>query len=132
MKKFEGYLDEMRFSDAALYAENFAPPASLARPFLRVQPRPLSFTIVKERGRTATQRITVSAGGLGLDWSASEEIPWMRHHPNAKLTFAGRLLLVDRVMQEDWTVRQAAQAAGISVRRAHVWLSVVMGVPLLL
>jgi transposase InsO family protein len=31
--------------------------------------------------------------------------------------------LVKRVMQENWTVRQAAEAAGISVRRAHVWLS---------
>ena len=32
MKKFEGYIDEMRFSDETLYKANFTPPASLAAP----------------------------------------------------------------------------------------------------
>ena len=46
----------------------------------------------------------------------------MRLHPNAKLTPAARRLLVRRVREHDWTVRRAAQAAGISRRTAHKWL----------
>ena len=47
----------------------------------------------------------------------------MRLHPNAKTTPAGRRLLVRRIEDEGWTVREAAEAAGISLRSAYKWLS---------
>lgn len=46
----------------------------------------------------------------------------MNSHKHARLTRAGRALLVDRVLQEEWTVTAAAQAAGVSQRTAYKWL----------
>jgi transposase InsO family protein len=45
----------------------------------------------------------------------------MNVHKNARLTVSGRALLVRRVKQ-GWTVRSAAEAAGVSRRTAHKWL----------
>lgn len=47
----------------------------------------------------------------------------MKLHSNAKTTPAGRWLLVRRVREEGWAVRQAAEAAGVSVRTAYKWLA---------
>jgi transposase InsO family protein len=47
----------------------------------------------------------------------------MRMHANARLSPIGRGLLVDRVERESWTVRQAAEAAGITERTAWKWLA---------
>ena len=44
----------------------------------------------------------------------------MNIHKNARLTPQGRLLLVDRITEAGWSVVQAAQAAGISVRQSYV------------
>src|SRR6476646_2630604 len=44
-------------------------------------------------------------------------------HANARLTPAARLLLVRRVRDERWPVREAAAAAGVSVRTAFKWLA---------
>lgn len=46
----------------------------------------------------------------------------MNSHKHARLTRAGRALLVDRVLREEWTVAAAAQAAGVSRRTAYKWL----------
>ena len=46
----------------------------------------------------------------------------MRLHSNAKLTPSARLLLVQRITQENWTVSEAAEAAGVSRRTAYKWL----------
>jgi transposase InsO family protein len=45
----------------------------------------------------------------------------MNLHQNARLTEAGRALLVDRI-KSGWPVGAAAQAAGVSRRTAHKWL----------
>jgi len=45
----------------------------------------------------------------------------MNVHKNARLTPAGRALLVSRV-EAGWPVKRAAEAAGISVRTAYKWL----------
>jgi transposase len=45
----------------------------------------------------------------------------MNVHKNARLTPSGRALLADRVTC-GWTVKSAAQAAGVSPRTAHKWL----------
>lgn len=47
----------------------------------------------------------------------------MECHANARLSPIGRQLLVDRVEREGWTVREAAQSAGISERTACKWLA---------
>lgn len=43
--------------------------------------------------------------------------------PNAKLTPRARLLLVERVCNQDWPVARAARAAGVSRQTAHEWLN---------
>lgn len=47
----------------------------------------------------------------------------MKLHPNAKTTPKGRRLLVCRVREEGATVRDTAQALGMSVRTAYKWLA---------
>jgi transposase InsO family protein len=42
---------------------------------------------------------------------------------NARLTPQGRLLLVERITDQSWTVRSAACAAGLSQRQAYRWLA---------
>jgi transposase InsO family protein len=44
-------------------------------------------------------------------------------HGNARLTPGQRQLLCQRIDEEQWTVSDAADAAGISERRAFVWLA---------
>ena len=46
----------------------------------------------------------------------------MNHHKNARLTFAGRRILVSRIIHEGLPVREAAKAQGVSPRTAYKWL----------
>jgi transposase InsO family protein len=43
-------------------------------------------------------------------------------HPRAKLTVAGRRLLVERVLEQGWPPARAAEAQGVSVATAYKWL----------
>jgi transposase InsO family protein/transposase-like protein len=47
----------------------------------------------------------------------------MKIHANAPLGPKGRALIVRRVIEEGWTVRRAAQAAGVSERTASKWVA---------
>jgi transposase InsO family protein len=47
----------------------------------------------------------------------------MNMHKNARLTPQGRLLLVQRITDQGWTVGSAARAAGLSQRQAYRWLA---------
>jgi transposase InsO family protein len=47
----------------------------------------------------------------------------MKIHANASLGPKGRALLVARVVDEGWTLKQAAEAAGVSTRTAGKWVS---------
>jgi transposase len=47
----------------------------------------------------------------------------MRIHANARTCPNSRRLLVRRIEEEDWSLRTAAEAAGISERSARKWLS---------
>ena len=47
----------------------------------------------------------------------------MNVHQHARMTVHGRLLLVARVRERGWRVRDAALAAGVSVRTAYKWLA---------
>lgn len=44
-------------------------------------------------------------------------------HKNARSCPASRALLVRRVIEEGWTVREAAEAQGLSERSAYRWLA---------
>jgi transposase len=46
----------------------------------------------------------------------------MKLHGNARTCPHSRLLMVRRVEEEDWTLAQAAEAAGVSVRTVSKWL----------
>ena len=46
----------------------------------------------------------------------------MNSHKHARLTPKGRALLVERVLDEGWTVTAASQAAGVSRRTAYKWI----------
>jgi transposase InsO family protein len=47
----------------------------------------------------------------------------MNSHKHARLTAKGRALLVGRVLDEDWTVAAASEAAGVSKRTGFKWLA---------
>jgi transposase InsO family protein len=47
----------------------------------------------------------------------------MRLHANARLSLKGRELLVGRVEAAGWSLREAAEAAGVSERTARKWLA---------
>ena len=43
-------------------------------------------------------------------------------HPRAKLTVQGRLLLVERVLEDGWSVPMAAEAQGCSPATGYKWI----------
>lgn len=47
----------------------------------------------------------------------------MNVHSSARITRAGRALLVQRVTEEQWSVAEAAKAAGVSPRTVYKWLA---------
>jgi transposase InsO family protein len=47
----------------------------------------------------------------------------MKLHGNAALSWQGRRRLAERVMLEGWTLKAAAEAAGVSVRCCRKWVS---------
>lgn len=47
----------------------------------------------------------------------------MNVHSSARITRAGRALLVQRVTEEHWSVAEAANAAGVSPRTVYKWLA---------
>src|SRR5439155_14079789 len=46
----------------------------------------------------------------------------MKLHGNAALSWQGRRVLARRVVEQEWTLRAAAEAAGVSVRCARKWV----------
>jgi transposase-like protein len=46
----------------------------------------------------------------------------MKLHGNARTCLHSRLLIVRRVLEDGWTLTQAAEAAGVSVRTVSKWL----------
>src|SRR4051812_49299616 len=46
----------------------------------------------------------------------------MRLHRNAALSWSGRRLLAERVIEQGWTLTSAALASGVSVRCARKWV----------
>jgi transposase InsO family protein len=47
----------------------------------------------------------------------------MNSHKHARLTPKGRALLVERVLDEGWTVADASRAAGVSRRTTYKWIA---------
>ena len=46
----------------------------------------------------------------------------MNSHKHARLTPKGRALLVERVLEQGWTVQEASQAAGVSRQTTYKWV----------
>src|SRR5579872_3934619 len=61
--------------------------------------------------------------GAAKQTQASQRRLRMQTHANAKTTWKTRELLVQRVMNEGWTYREAASAASISVRTVAKWIA---------
>ena len=80
MKKFQGFMDEMRFSDDVLYHADFTPPASLATPALRVWPQVVSLVVDKTNAsRNQFSGLELSAAGTNkIAWNIQENIPWLQ------------------------------------------------------
>lgn len=47
----------------------------------------------------------------------------MNVHENARLTPAGRAVMISRIVDQGWSVKRAAEAAGVSERTAYTWLA---------
>jgi transposase len=47
----------------------------------------------------------------------------MKLHGNAALSWSGRRRLAARVVEQGWTLKAAAEAAGVSVRCARKWVT---------
>jgi transposase InsO family protein len=47
----------------------------------------------------------------------------MKLHANARLSVKGRELLVDRILEQSWSLARAAEAAGVSDRTAGKWVA---------
>ena len=47
----------------------------------------------------------------------------MKLHGNARTCLHSRRLIVERVLEQGWTLAQAAEAAGVSVRTVSKWLA---------
>ena len=47
----------------------------------------------------------------------------MNIHKHARMTVHGRVLLVSRILEKNWPVGAAAEAAGVSTRTAAKWLA---------
>jgi transposase InsO family protein len=47
----------------------------------------------------------------------------MKLHGNARTCLHSRLLIVERVLEQGWTLARAAEAAGVSVRTVSKWLA---------
>ncbi len=47
----------------------------------------------------------------------------MKLHGNARTCLHSRLLIVERVLKQGWTVAAAAEAFGVSERTAAKWLA---------
>ncbi|MEO6435524.1 MAG: hypothetical protein ABIP55_07150 [Tepidisphaeraceae bacterium] len=62
----------MRLSDEAVYRPDFAPPKSLPTPFLRVEPRQLSFVVDGEKEASPAvaleKSLVISSGNGSIKW----------------------------------------------------------------
>ena len=47
----------------------------------------------------------------------------MKLHGNARTCLHSRRLIVERVLEQGWTLAAAAEAAGVSVRTVSKWLA---------
>src|SRR5262245_3633759 len=64
---------------------------------------------------------TPGAKRLCRNFRAQEEVPRMKLHRNAKTTPMARVLIIQRVEAEGWTVAETAEAFGVSPRTVHKW-----------
>ena len=65
-------------------------------------------------------RASLEAGGV--EATSTKEKTRMDLHANAKLGPKGRLVICRRVIEQGWSLTEAAEAAGVSERTAGKWV----------
>jgi transposase InsO family protein len=65
-------------------------------------------------------RASLEAGGV--EATSTKEKTRMKLHANAKLGPKGRLVICRRVIEQGWSLMEAAEAAGVSERTAGKWV----------
>src|SRR4029077_2849353 len=68
-------------------------------------------------------RETLETMGVTTPTHCLWRAPRMKSHRNAKTNVYQREMLITRVRRQGWTQRQAAEAAGVSVRTVAKWLA---------
>jgi hypothetical protein len=88
-RNFEGYLDEMRFSDEVLYeGEQFELPASLTRPYLITPTAEISFVAFVGGVNPESQTLQVLTNADPPDWKIVETIDWLEVEDGEVVTLA--------------------------------------------
>ncbi|MCP9456133.1 MAG: hypothetical protein NNA18_08535 [Nitrospira sp.] len=93
------------------------PSASPSPPIIHVTPSSLSFTVMQGSGNPSPQTLTISnAGGGTLSWSATGNVPWLTHSPQAG-TEGGSITVsatTDSLAAGTYTATIMVSAAGAS------------------
>jgi len=77
LKKFQGLIDEIRFSDEVRYGGNFKPPGSFAQPRLHTWPQQFSFVVVKDKTDGDRQALVVSQPANGAKVKIESKVNWL-------------------------------------------------------
>jgi hypothetical protein len=85
MKKFQGYLDEMRFSSSSLYEADFAPPGSFAKPGLRVWPKVIHLSSVQGDLTDPTASLSIQVDKSHEKLDINEDASWLNVTPSRSL-----------------------------------------------
>jgi len=99
MKKFRGFIDEMRFSNVALYNQNFTPPRSFAKPALRVWPERLDLVVVRNNSAN-------SPGKGNISIHSSPQLKVNLPRPDTRITYKAA---------DEWLQVSAPEVSGRSV-----------------
>ena len=81
MKKFQGLIDEMRFSSTVVYDRDFQPPQSFSQPSLIVWPEEIRLTHISGMPEQVSSRLAIRATGARAGIAAAGKAPWLQVTP---------------------------------------------------
>lgn len=77
MKKFQGFIDEMRFSNAVIYHRDFQPPESFAKPAVQVWPEEICLVHAGDSQIQAESDLSVHTSGIEQSITVSADASWL-------------------------------------------------------